>query len=437
MRGLAAKTAARLRSWGERDTNAAAHGVHGELAVRAQQLFGRSVVVKDVEIDDTGRLRAFVATFDLATAAALTHPQHTRRAEWQLRHILAPHGDDLVTATWDLERCVVRVAATTLPELVPAVPRGAAASNLPAVEQSYNSLAIPIGVAEDRREIVWPLREAPHCVIAKQVAGIGLSTMVRTIITAAADAGVCVVMADFSEHDDFAGFVDWPNMHLVGRDYPSAARTIGYVADILERRVRGYRGANIGGSELPDGAPILLVVHGFDAPRRSVGSRFEDLQQRVDRIRNLGREFRVHSLLTFAHGYMRLEDSAFASLLIQLGRLQPLSSMQLGIENEAGNHRQLHVRGRGIAKLNGGVTLFQGYLTPDPKWSGITEADTEALDALRPPTSLYPRMVIDLPSTMSDWNAVLSAPVVTAETRPDLDPLSFHYQPPPSWERPW
>ena len=438
VRGLAAKAAAKLHSRGKRSTTTAAQGVHGELSARAQQLFGQSVVVDHVEIDDSDRLRAFVATFDLATAAALTNPQHARRAEWQLRHILDPHGDDLVTTTWDLGRCVVRVAATTLPELIPAVPRGAAASNLHAVEQSYSSLAIPIGVGEDYREIVWPLSEAPHCVIAKQEAGIGLSTMVRTIITAAADAGVCVIVADLSEHDDFAGFVDWPNMHLVGRDYPSAARAISYVASILElRQGRGGEDVGEGSSEKPDSAPILLVVHGFDAPRRSVGSKFEDLQQRVDRIRNLGREFRVHSMLTFAHGYMRPEDSAFASLLIQLGRLQTLASMQLGIESGPGDHRQLRTRGRGIAKLNGGVTLFQGYLTPDPKCSGISEADTEILDALRPPTSLYPRMVIDLPPTISDWDAVLSAPVVAAKTRPDLDPLSFHYQPRPSWERPW
>lgn len=430
MRGSAAKTLAKLRRGGSRGEDTAEQGMHRELLARTQQLFGPFAVVDQVQTDYAGRPRSFAVTFDVATASALAAPQRMRQAEWQLRNIVDPGGNGLVTATWDLPRRIVRVAATTLPQCVPAAPRGAAANDLDDAMKAYATLDIPIGLGENGREVVWPLHKAAHCVIAQREAGAGLSTMLRTISTAAAHAGMCVVVADLTveEHDDFAGFLDWPNMHLVGRDQRGAVRAVSYVADILERREQRARGEAVSGTEggVPDGAPILLVVHGFDTLARSEPGEavVERLRQTVTWIGSLGRAHRVHVVLTFQRGRVAREVNWLAEMSVQLGRLDPLVPSVLGITS------QLATRGRGLARLGNEDTLLQGYYTPDPVWNR-SDADTAILDALRPPRSLYPRMVVASSPTADGASEILSAPVVTADSRPDLDPLSAHYRPQP------
>jgi hypothetical protein len=75
---------------------------------------------------------------------------------------------------------------------------------------------------------------------------------------------------------------------------------------------------------------------------------------------------------------------------------------------------------------------FQAHFTPDPI-KARKARDLGVLAEMLPTESLYPRVVFDLPSPydINQWEQIITAPWELAEERPDLDPLSPHYRPPP------
>ena len=69
---------------------------------------------------------------------------------------------------------------------------------------------------------------------------------------------------------------------------------------------------------------------------------------------------------------------------------------------------------------------FQGFYTPNPTDRDLTADEAAILDELHPDISLYPRMLIDMPDAdkIHSWHQIATAPIVPAQSRPDLDPES-------------
>lgn len=376
---------------------------------------------------EDGALRRYKATFERQFVNDLVgNPRLRRQTEKLLQDAIPIPGHGWWNLCWDMDNRTLLAEAAALPtHAVNPAPASISADTL----DDLRPPQIPCGVDEHGDPVIWPLDRIVSALIVDGVGCSGTSTQIRTIILGAAKAAMCVVIANFSHRtDEFDGLRDWPNIHLVANGGKKGLRAVSYVHQIFaSRRLTGRRGT-----------PILLVINGFDELNAMLQGNHRSLplgaetslviERKLLQLRRLGLAAGIHLLVetgTVPHE-IDIHNLAFR---IQVGYLAGKVSYRLWEDLLVGQTVPLNTPGRSLTHGDDGYHQFQGYYTPDPADPNLSDEDTQILAALRPEHARHPRMVIDMPAAATEWDLIDSAPVVPAETRPDLDPLSDQYRP--------
>ncbi|MCT7371885.1 hypothetical protein [Mycolicibacterium llatzerense] len=357
---------------------------------------------------------------------------------------------------------------TLLPRHIDNIVTGPAPVTLADAIANYQHLELPIGVDDTGAPRTWPIRRSPHAMMLNTGAA-GLSTAVRTIVTQAAHAGMRVVIADFmpafTEHD-LRGFQGWPNIQSA-TDNPYA--NIAAIADVHDRLWQ--RRIDEGDHE-----PLLLVVNGITnalswlenrAPELDEATRhywwnptardrdplqprpvLKHVREALTRIAALGREMRIHLLLTdlcrsgFRHDVHQLAHNTSWHLVC--GTRIPIAASQLLGDQHAPKRPPAQpddIRYSALLRATGDsddaaeFTPLRVYWTPGPN-TVRSDKDRNLLAALRPEHSLYPPVDSELPEDIASWDDLFAAtaflPMGTElhnaapapHTGPDSDPAA-------------
>ena len=407
--------------------------------------FTATAKISHHHISDDGHVHGFTVTYsdDLATAIALGHRK--RAIQTLISERIDPGENNSFSFDWDTvaRTCIVKrsVFAARIDHKPP--PPAMLASNPQEATRIYPDLHIAIGENELGHPVMWkPVGKAqPHALFVG-LTGSGKSSAIMTVLTAATLAGWCVVIVDFKCSTEFDGFRDWPGVHLVTQDIYSNIRAIAYVKELMDRRKSG--GTTTGA--VATNIPILLIIDEFTICTKTLEElwpRFKKTDKSLPKIAPTiedagailreGRSLMVHELSALQRATadnMPAEFKFNSPFKIQVGHADSTTSYNLWDNAEAGQAIPEGVAGRSLTRGPNGFTQFQGYFTPDPA-TAVTDHDNATLAALRPPAALYPRMLIDMPDAdeIERWDQIVTAPIVSAAARPDLDPLAPTFVP--------
>jgi hypothetical protein len=312
--------------------------------------------------------------------------------------------------------------------------------------QLYPTSEFLMGVYGDGAPVAWrPVAEStPHCNTCG-ASGKGKTSWAHKLIQYAAANGWCVIIADFKLSNSYRGFLDWPNVHVVTNGLYSNIKTIYYVVEILNAR----RQANAGRSTISSDVPILFIMDEYaefamqmakniwPLFRKKNGPSQPPILGEIDQLIIMAREFRIHIVTMLQYpkaDYINPNVIFNSGKKIQVGKLPGAMSNTYWGNYEIGDSIP-DLAGRGlVTDFADGVPAreFQAYYTPDPL-KARSKKDLGILVDMLPPVSLYPRVAFDLPSPYEfrQWDQIVTGPWQLATERPDLDPLSPHYQPQP------
>lgn len=404
--------------------------------------FTSTAKLTDHHITDDDEVHGFTVRYseDVATGIALGY----RKRDIQ-RLITERLGDgNSLSFDWDPKARTCTVRRSVFKERIDNKPAVPVAHSVADALKIYPDLQIPVGEDEFGNPVTWKLvgRAQPHGLFVG-LTGSGKSSTNQTVLADTALAGMCIIIVDFKCDKEFNGWRDWPNVHLVAQDVFSCLRAIAYVKELMDRRKEG--GATPDGAPGPN-VPILLIIDEFTVCTKLLDPLWRQFRkddkslpatpptiEDAGAILREGRSLRVHeasSLQRATADNMPAEFKFNSPFKIQCGNADTTTSFNLWDDADIGKTIPVGVPGRALTQGPNGFVQFQGYFTPDPA-TATSERDLAVLQALRPPVSLYPRMVIDMPDAdkIERWDQIVTAPVVPAVSRPDLDPLSPQFKP--------
>lgn len=404
-----------------------------------------SVPRKQFNVDaETGEITSFTVKYDPDIANDLVLGQRRRRIEDLIRERLDA-GAGTWVFDWNPVERTFNVRRSVFESKIYHRPNPAQRFvTRSEVIDNYPHIRLPLGIDEFGQRVEWSLvgKGTPHGVIMGAT-GAGKSSQLHTILTGAAEAGVCVIVADFKCDTEYDGFRDWPNMHLVAQDTYACLRAISYVEELMTQRKRG--------GKTPKGAPgagvpILFIVDEYavfsEKLRSEIWPEFRGksdspLPSTPPSITSMGSLYRegrsmgIHILSAIQRATANYFDAEFkhnAPLKIQVGNVDGTTSQNFWDDFDIGQTVPVQSPGRALVKSPQGFVHYQGFYTPDPAKASSAD-ELACLEALMPSTRLYSRALFDMPdATVIDlWDQVASAPLVSASERPDLDPLSERY----------
>lgn len=363
-----------------------------------------------------GSLRRFTAIYDGQFVRQLVEDPDLRQ---RTEKLLTP-ADAAWVFAWDFDSRTVHGQV-----LAPSHPSGAqsaepAAAGAPIMRDP----GLICGVDEHTDPVIWPLDQVASAVIVDGIDATGTQALVRTLITAAARATMAVVITDFSpgtrywqQHHRFAGFRDWPNVHLVADGPAQGLRAISYVHQILSSRMLTGE----------PGTPILLVINGFDQLDAILNGESHALsldavgcaavRSKLAALRCMGRVGSVH-LLVVTETVPESIDIHNLQFKIQVGYLAAATSERLWGDSLIGQTVASQIPGRALTCGVDGHFQFQSHHTPDPAERALTADERNLLAARRSTAARHPHMVIDLPADATQWAQIEAAPIVAAPLRP-------------------
>ena len=392
---------------------------------------------------DTGAITAFTVKYDADIANDLVLGQRRRRIEDLIRERLdAGPGSWVfdwkpVDRTFDVRRSVFE--SKIFHRSNPAqrfITR-------PEVVENYPRIRLPLGVDEFGDRVEWALvgKGTPHGVIMGAT-GAGKSSQLHTILTGATEAGVCVIVADFKCDTEYDGFRTWPNVHVVAQDTYSCLRVIAYVEELMVQRKSGGKAPK---GAPTAGVPILFIVDEYavfsEKLRNEIWPEFRSADSKLPStppsitsmgaLYREGRSMGIHILSAIQRATANYFDAEFkhnAPLKIQVGPVDGTTSQNFWDDFDIGKSVPAQTPGRALIKGPEGFVQYQGFYTPDPAKASSAE-DLECLQGLMPGSRLYSRALFDMPDAtgIEHWDQIVSAPLVSASERPDLDPLSEDY----------
>jgi hypothetical protein len=274
--------------------------------------------------------------------------------------------------------------------------------------------------------------------------GKGKTNFMYGHVVEAAAWGFVVIIVDGKCASSYIGFRDWPCVQIVANDMYTIIRTIFYVDELLTRRQSGGRTGKL---PVDDNVAVWFIVDEYaDITTRMqtemwemFRSRDNDLPKKceaievLERLPQMIREFRIHmDTGTQKPDAQRISPNIVASSdkRSQWGKMSGPQSQPFWDDYTTGPSVP-PVAGRGVIKTEAGEPKpVQAYYVPDPLKAHTAE-EYETLATLLPPKSLHRRIVFEMPDpATASWNDIKTAPWRFAEDRPDLDPLSPHYNPP-------
>ncbi|OHV00143.1 FtsK/SpoIIIE domain-containing protein [Mycobacterium talmoniae] len=412
--------------------------------VCAPKAFTSTATITQYHATDDGQVLAFSVKYSPEVASSIALGYRKRDIQNLIRELLDPGPNNSWSFDWKTQDATCNVRRSVFAERIDHKPTTPIARSLAEATRIYPDLTIPVGVDEFEQPVTWKLvgKAMPHGLFVG-LSGSGKSSTVMTVVTALARPGVCIIIVDFKGDREYDGFLDWPNVHLVTRDFYSNLRAIAYVRELMYRRKTG--GAPPAGAP-PNNVPIMLIIDEFTVCTKTLDALWPQFRQAepalpkmpptmedVGSIYREGRSLRVHGVSALQRATADNIPAEFkfnSPFKIQAGHADSTTSWNLWDNADIGQTIPQGVPGRALTRGPNGFVQFQGYFTPDPAAAADAE-DRAVLDALRPPVSLYPRVLIDMPNadTIERWDQIVTAPIVAAAARPDLDPLSPKFQP--------
>lgn len=393
---------------------------------------------------DTGVVTGFTVHYDSDTATDLVLGQRRRRIEDLIRQRLDA-GVGSWVFTWNSVERTCQVRRSVFKSKILHVPNAAQRfTTRPEVIDNYPRMRLPLGVDEFGTPVEWQLvgKGIPHGVIIGAT-GAGKSSQLHTILTGAAGAGMCIIIADFKMGEEYDGFRDWPNVHLVAQDTYSCLRAISYVEELMHQRKKGGKSPKHAPAA---GVPILFILDEYavfsEKLRNEIWPEFRNSSEdklpptppsitSMGSLYREGRSFGVHTLSALQRATANYFDAEFkhnAPLKIQVGHIDGTSSQNFWDDFDIGQSVPEQTPGRALIKGPEGFIPYQGFYTPDPG-KALSSEEQACLQALLPESRLYNRALFDMPDAndIESWDQIASAPLVSASERPDLDPLSEDY----------
>lgn len=403
----------------------------------ASKAFTTQATITNVHLGDDDAVRSFTVTYGLNISADIAIGNRRKSIEKQIRESL-PAGTGSWSFKWDVphKKCVITrsMFKRRIPHMLTTTP----VTNLQEAAANYSKLAIGLGIDEQGELVVWRLDgdATPHGIMFGTSGG-GKSSQIATIITEGAPAGVCYIIADFKGDNEYNRFRDWPGVHLVAQDFFSGLRAIAYAEELLDQRLSGGKGPK--GAPDPK-VPVILIIDEMAAGLAELRKIWPRLRAENDalpleppmvsslqRLQRLGRSLHVHVFSVTQRATadnFPAELKHNAQLMLQAGWCDGTTSQNFWGDFDIGQTVPVKTPGRCLIRSGDGFMQFQGFYTPNPTDRELDDEEVAILEALRPEFSLYPRMLIDMPDAdkIHGWHQIATAPIVPAESRPDLDP---------------
>ncbi|GAT00955.1 FtsK/SpoIIIE family protein [Mycolicibacterium fortuitum subsp. acetamidolyticum] len=407
--------------------------------VLAPKAFTSQATISDVHLGDDDAVRTFTVTYGLNIASDIAMGNRRKSIEKQIRESL-PAGTGSWSFKWAVPQKQCVIARSMFKRRIDHKLTTTPVKTLAEAAANYSDLAIGLGIDETGELVAWRLDgdSTPHGIMFGATGG-GKSSVIGTIITEGSPAGACYITADFKGDNEYNRFRTWPGMHLVAQDFYSGLRAIVYVEELLDLRLSGGQTPKNG----PDPkVPIILIIDelaaGLDALRKIWPRLRADnpalppeppIVTALQKILRLGRSLHVHVFTATQRATADNFPTEFkhnSQLKIQAGWCDGTTSQNFWDDFEIGQTVPVKTPGRCLIRGADGFVQFQGFYTPNPTDRDLTADEAAILDELHPDISLYPRMLIDMPDAdkIHSWHQIATAPIVPAQSRPDLDPES-------------
>ncbi|SEB32906.1 FtsK/SpoIIIE domain-containing protein [Rhodococcus koreensis] len=312
---------------------------------------------------------------------------------------------------------------------------------------SYDSVEIPYGIDEDGNEVVWRPAIDPNMMLIGPP-GSGKTVTAHNLLVNFSRRGWPIWVLD-GKYVEFLGFQDWPNVQVVATTIEQQVALVHRARDLMEFR---YQKIVTGEATETDFEPVLVFLDEWAEFRGNVedwylgvkskgGPRLPPVITMLASMARKARTARVH--LVF--GTQRPDAQYFFgdmrdnfAMRISMGRLSPQGALMMWQSPTIGTSVPRKCRGRGTTVTDNYQPIeIQCYRVPDPRKTRPDSFEADLLDALRPPVTRHPRLLIVPPDELPDLDATddtsepapltyfdyIDAEWVLASDRPDLDPI--------------
>ena len=344
---------------------------------------------------------------------------------------------ELIGGNWRVEwkMQVAEAIFTPKPELdriIYPTPVPAVQSIAEAVGQ-YRQTRFAYGVDLDLGVQEWDPLDSPHTLVGGKT-GAGKTVYLRTLIMMAALRGWAVVLVDF-KGGSFSDFVGWPNVHIISSDPFESIATVHRMYKLMDDRNARARWDQ---TQWEDNLPYLVIVD--EAAQFSVvlnrlwnsglkpksgGPKECPTLTELNEMARLSRTARVHLVMCMQrpdHDLIDTESRDNFGNRVSVGPISRIAAEMLFDDSYTGRFVP-RIKGRGMSTgIHQDPRETQYFFTP-PANSAVPE-EAAVIEQLRPPTTLVPRYVPELPADLSgaNWSDIANARWFPLSQRPDLDP---------------
>lgn len=333
--------------------------------------------------------------------------------------------------TWDMQQSSVQVSPKPdLPRIVYPTPVPLVHS-LPEAITQYRQTRLAYGVDLDLNVQEWDPLDAPHTLVGGKT-GAGKTVYLRTKIMQAARRGWAVVIVDF-KGGSFADLADWPNVHIISSDPFESIATVHRMYKLMnERNAQARWNPKAWENNLPylvvidEAAQFKVVLSRLwnSGLKPKNGPKEPPTLTEIGELARLSRTARIHLELGMQrpdHDLIDTEARDNFGNKVSVGPISRIAAEMLFEDSYTGRSVP-RIKGRGMSiGTHEQPRETQYYFSP-----AADTADPEEMKmiaAMRPPVTLIPRWVPQLPDLDSaSWNLIADAPWFDLAERPDLDP---------------
>ncbi|MEM6107612.1 FtsK/SpoIIIE domain-containing protein [Mycobacterium sp. 050272] len=345
---------------------------------------------------------------------------------------------ELVGGTWRVKWDMPASTVTFTPK--PVLPFPLFTKPIPAVRTieeaigQYRQTRFAYGVDLDLGIQEWDPLDSPHTLVSGKT-GAGKTVYLRGLIMMAALRGWAVVLVDF-KGGSYSDFVGWPNVHIISSDPFESIATIHRMYMLMEDRNARARWDQ---SQWEHNLPYLIVVDEAAQFKVVLERLWANLKPKngakecptlteLGELARLARTARMHLVVGMQRPDHTLIDTEARDNFgnrVSVGPISRIAAEMLWDDSYVGRYIP-RIKGRGMSTgTHQDPRETQYYFTPAANSTVPEEA--AVIEQLRPPVTLVPRYVPELPLMLDgiSWNEIADAPWFALSERPDLDPTNF------------
>jgi len=407
----------------------------------------KSVQVLDVEMDG-GELQSITVKHEAGDKMAAAG------AQARVERIFDTMHPDRWRAKWDTEADTVRFEKRPKLEGSVWIP----VSDAPDVDDllaNYDQVAVPVGIDEDKEELVWRPAITPHMLVTGET-GSGKTSTVYVPVEKIAKYGWPVWIVD-GKRVEFLAHRTWPNVQVVASTIEHQVAVIHRAHMLMEER---YRLIEEEGFDTTDFEPLLLVLDElaefigelndwYGSIRTQADPRQPPVIRLLQSLVRKARTARIHLVISLQRPDVQLLGGAGGEMRsnvgfrISVGRLDPQGAIMMWNSPRIGINLPRGLRQRAmVTGADGQPVEAQCYRFPSMKADPDSE-EGQLREQLRPAESRHPRLLILPPkantlpdldqvksrnkpkehsNTLGYWDYALTA-WDRAENHPELDPV--------------